>query len=298
MASTEKLRQISGAMRAFLQAMLRKKIETTPSYQSAWGAISPIEIIDRHLTPEHALSEVGREQILSRLLESVQNKQSASNVIGGSVIGGWDALGEMLFGFNPECILKAWASSDELMKFFLKQNEENKITGQMRTQPTSIWPQFSKSVISASLFMARYPTAQSFLDWLDNFRGSKETAAALPLVLAEEIHGFGLPLAADFLKELGCDEFPKPDVHVWKLASRLGISNATTNYGMMLDIMRAARQIQMTPYEFDKLLWLTGSGRFYRFQMKNADGSFTELQIGRCADAFLEFMESKPQLAY
>ena len=48
----------------------------------------------------------------------------------------------------------------------------------------------------------------------------------------------------------------------------------------------------MTPYEFDKILWLIGSGRFYRTGVDDEDGQFTAVEIGRQADAFIRHMAS------
>ena len=54
---------------------------------------------------------------------------------------------------------------------------------------------------------------------------------------------------------------------------------------------RRLQSIDMTSYKFDKILWLIGSGRFYRIVI---DGY--ELRIGQQCDAFLEHMKTVPWL--
>lgn len=285
MASPIELRRIVAECRIFLESRLRKTLDEDPDFWGPWTTKPPADIIDLHLTPEHNLREVDREEIMSRLLMSAQNRQSASRVIGGSVEGGWDALSKMLLGFNPEAILARWDSPEELMEYFLALKAKGCIRGAVKSGTRSLWPQFCRTILSAARFMARHPTADSFRGWVDNFRRTPDTAAALPLILSQEIDGFGLALAADFLKELGCSEFPKPDVHIKALAFGLGISDAISDYRMMLDIMQAADAIGMTAYQFDKILWLIGSGRFYRVVVEGY-----ELDIKRQSEAFLAHM--------
>lgn len=271
--------------RAFLKPLMRAELNAYLDFWGEWVGRSLDEIIDMHLAPEHQLETVTREQIMSRLLLSAQNRQSGPRVIHGGLANGWEDLGAMLHGFNPTAILETWDTPEQLFAFFREQHAVGRITGQLAETSRSLWPLFSRSILSAARFLTQYPTADEFVAWLKLFLQSPETAAALPLILAQEIDGFGLALACDFLKELGCTEFPKPDTHVNYLAWELGISTATSDYRMMLDIRRAADSIGMTAYAFDKILWLIGSGRFYRVKV----GRY-ELDVGPQADSFIEHM--------
>ena len=252
MLSANELQRIITEARTFLEGRLRETLEGNREFWADLADKPLHEFIDAHLVPDHDLLNVAREEILSRLLVSIQNRQSSSNVIGGSIDGGWSTLAEWLEGFRPEAILARWPEPDDLLTFFREQSAAKRIRGKFRTETQkSLWPQFARSVLSAAKFMARYPTAQAFRDWLDSFIHSDDTIAALPLILSQEVFGLGLPLAADFLKELGCHQFPKPDTHIWRLATALGISDAETDYRLMLDIMKAARSIDMTPGLFN-----------------------------------------------
>ena len=243
---------------------------------------SPEELIDLHLIPDRKEFRDRRQDILSSILQSAQNRQEMNRVIGGSVKGGWVGLGRLLHGFDPVKITASWSDARALFNY-IKQS--GRVNGAMRRGLRSRWPQFCKSVLSASRFMLRFESGADFIKWVESFRHSPDTCAALPLVLAEEIDGFGLALACDFLKELGFEEFAKPDVHVKKLVNALGISAATSDYMVLRDLMRLEPLLKtgnLTLYGLDKYLWLIGSGRFYRVE---EDGY--ELNIGRQIKSFM-----------
>ena len=253
---------------------------------------TPEQILALHMEPDRIKMRERRQDILSGMLYSCQNKQEANRVIEGSVAGGWSGLATLLLYFEPDAILAKWSDHTELLRELMASG---KIEGQRRESKLSRWPQFCKSVLSASRFMTRFPTGADFIAWVETFRTSPDTAAALPLILEKEIHGFGVALACDFLKELGFVEFPKPDVHIRILAEALGISSADSDYLLMRDIMAlkpTLAELGMTPYGLDKLLWLIGSGRFYRIVSEGY-----ELQIGRQRDVFIDRMKRRAKAA-
>lgn len=92
---------------------------------------------------------------------------------------------------------------------------------------------------------------------------NEHSKLALPLLLKEELFGFGFALACDFLKENGYSEFVKPDTHINDIATAIGITKATTDFGVFRDVVAYCKRNNLVPYEFDKLIWLVGSGSFY-----------------------------------
>ena len=83
------------------------------------------------------------------------------------------------------------------------------------------------------------------------------------MLLSYEIHGFGFPLACDFLKEIGYTGFGKPDTHLKKIFGKLHLSRSSKDYDVFRAILRIAAHAGKTPYEVDKIFWLVGSGNFY-----------------------------------
>lgn len=280
----KKIRLIVDSLHQFLFDLLSEELKT-----GGWRIdASADEIIKRHLKPEDRIASENISDILSSMLFSAQNRQDANRVIQGSVENGWEGLRDILLNFDPENILDTWSDSEELFEFIKRSG---RVRGAMRDGNRSRWPQFCKSVLSAARFMSQFERGEEFILWADSFFANPNTAAALPLVLAEEIDGFGLALACDFLKELGYIDLPKPDVHIKRLAYELQISSANSDYILMRDLMRlkpVLRRVGLTVYAFDKYLWLIGSGRFYLVR----DGG-RELSIGRQSAAFLDFMAGR-----
>ena len=84
------------------------------------------------------------------------------------------------------------------------------------------------------------------------------------MIIGMEVRGIGFPLACDFLKELGYEDFAKPDVHLKFIFRELHLCPLDSgDYQVFKAIVRVANHAGVTPYAADKLFWLIGSGRFY-----------------------------------
>lgn len=116
--------------------------------------------------------------------------------------------------------------------------------------------------------MLSYDSIDEFDRFVQGFYTNQYSRLALPLLLKQELFGFGFALACDFLKENGYPEFIKPDTHINDIAKELGLTKATTNFEIFKDVEAYCQRINKLPYEIDKLFWLVGSGRFYLFDVK------------------------------
>ena len=199
--------------------------------------------------------------LYEHLLESAQSANMKAGVIGGS-IGGVGKLGPVLCGFEPSLVLQKYPSGwegvlDEVVARL-------KPRGSVRRTARSIWPSYCRTVLSGARFLSRFSSADDFYEWVDFFDEDERARPALPLLLAQEIEGFGFALACDFLKELGYENFSKPDVHVKDIFWTIGLSpSGTSDYEVFRAVARVAQNAGVTPYNVDKLFWLIGSGYFY-----------------------------------
>ena len=81
--------------------------------------------------------------------------------------------------------------------------------------------------------------------------------------------GIGFALACDLLKELGYEDYPKPDVHLMDVFSELNLCRKTQIYTYEAIVKMAEvckeelNDSSITPYKVDKIFWLICSGRFY-----------------------------------
>jgi len=199
--------------------------------------------------------------IYERMLESAQSGNMNSGVVGGS-IGGVENLRPVLCDFDPSRVLEKYASGWEgVLDDIVAQLKPR---GGVPRSPKSIWPRYCRSVLSGARFLSQFSSADDFYGWVDVFDQDERARPALPLVLAQEIEGIGFALASDFLKELGYENFSKPDVHVKEIFWAIGLSPlGASDYEVFRDVARVARNTGVTPYNVDKLFWLIGSGHFY-----------------------------------
>jgi hypothetical protein len=199
--------------------------------------------------------------LYEHMLESAQSANMNAGVISGS-IDGVGNLGPVLCDFHPLQVLEKYPSGWEgVLDDIVAQLKPR---GSVPRTPRSIWPRYCRSILSGAGFLSRFSSAEDFYEWVDFFDEDERSRPALPLLLAQEIEGIGFALACNFLKELGYENFSKPDVHVKDIFWALGLSPlGTTDYEVFRAVARVARNAGVTPYNVDKLFWLIGSGNFY-----------------------------------
>jgi hypothetical protein len=199
--------------------------------------------------------------LYEHLLESAQSANMKAGVIGGS-IGGVGNLGRVLCDFEPAEVLEKYRTDWEgVLDDIVTQLEPR---GIVPRTPRSIWPRYCRTVLSGARFLSRFSSADDFYGWVVLFDEDDRARPALPLLLAQEIEGFGFALACDFLNGLGYENFSKPDVHVKDIFGALGLCpRGAGDYEVFEAVARVARNAGVTPYNADKLFWLVGSGYFY-----------------------------------
>ncbi len=220
------------------------------------------EVLDHYLSPTVAsLRPTSLAGVYQRLLLSAQNRGMSSGVVGGA-IGGLDALGPTLCGFDPPAIRRKYGDdSGRVLDDIVRELQPH---GKVRRSARSIWPLFCRTVTSGAAFLSQFLSPSEFYAWVDIFDRDEIVRPALPLLLSLEIEGFGFPLACDFLKEMGYFNFGKPDVHLKAILKGLGMAGQRDgDYEVFKAIGRIARHQAVSPYNVDKLFWLVGSGYFY-----------------------------------
>ena len=223
------------------------------------------------------------------LLESAQSANMKAGVIGGS-IGGVGNLGRVLCDFEPAEVLEKYSSGWEgVLDDIVAQLKPR---GSVPRTSRSIWPRYCRSVLSGARFLSQFSTAGDFYKWVDLFDEDERARPALPLLLAQEIEGFGFALACDFLNGLGYETFSKPDVHVKNIFGSLGLyPSGAGDYEVFRAVGRLARNAGVTPYNADKLFWLVGSGYFYDDPHVGNRG-----KIGRHKKDFIEVARERLEL--
>ena len=219
-------------------------------------------LIEKYLSPTSLQQPPDSiPKIYERILESAQNANMKSGVI-GRAIGGIKNLSHVLFRFDPEKVLRRYDNDWEK----LLDDIERKIhpTGKIRRTNRSIWPQYCRTILSGAEFISQFVSAADFFEWVDFFDQDNRARPSLPMLLSREISGFGFALGCDFLKEMGYVNFPKPDVHLRDIFQGIGLCvEKPDDYILFKSIIRVSLHAQVTPYDADKIFWLIGSGYFY-----------------------------------
>lgn len=248
-------------------------------------------LIEKYLNPGTlAPKPVTIPGIYERMLESAQNAGMKSSVV-GKAIGGFSNLGRVLYDFDPAKVLVTYGTDSRKLLNVIEA--VLKPAGKVRRTSRSIWPRYSKCILSAARFVTQFKTARDFYRFADLFDADPRTRAALPMMLDLEIDGIGFALACDFLKELGYVGYAKPDVHLRFIFTKLGLCTAKANdYQVFKAVVRVSGSVNQSPYHVDKLFWLIGSGNFYNDPAIGKKG-----KIGRHREQFVAMVKRRiPEL--
>lgn len=185
----------------------------------------------------------------------LQDYQSMPKVI--NYKGRENEINAVICNLNSKEIAEKWEGEALYRKFctmFEINNQDSK---------RNSWLKFSKSIVSSAKFLAKFDTVEEFKGFLDCFNYNEHTMEALPLLLSQEIFGIQFALACNWLKELGLTYYPKPDIHMVKVFSALGIceENQIECYKAMIAL---AKKCNVNTYQLDKVVWLICSGNYYR----------------------------------
>ena len=218
--------------------------------------------------------------IFYRMLFSAQNRQMSVNVIGGK-IGGVENLGKVINNFDAKYVVEKYVNNENVLLNDII-NEFN-LAGEIRTESKSLWPQYCKTIVSVAVFLSQFKDIQDFYEWVNTFYNDKKSMAVLPLLISTELFGFQFALTCDFLKELGFTNYGKPDVHIKDILEAYGfISEGELEDSILEKMFDMSKDANVSCYEFDKVLWLIGSGNFYKHPEFGNNGF-----IGKMKDDFI-----------
>ena len=220
------------------------------------------EILKLHLDEWKTRKPKSIKELFIAFLGHAQNRQGMPNSIGNI-----NNLSPMLFDFEHKKVNEEYKNWEEIFDAIYESSYSP--PGRMvKTNNKSHWVVYCQAIISISNFLSRYETIEEFDKFINGFLTNEQSKLALPLLLKEEIFGFGFALACDFLKENVSPEFIKPDTHINDIAQGLEITKASNNYQIFKDVQSFCKRISVLPYEVDKIFWLVGSGNFYLSNVK------------------------------
>lgn len=245
--------------------------------------------VSKSILSDH-LGIIGKNESLNdvyfRLISSGANRGMAWNVITSPIGGKVENLGPVLYDFDPQKVAREYGTDAQKLLRSLTDIFGLKIN----TADKGLWPQYCRTMLSGARFLSKFSDLQDFQKFVDFFHDDGRARNALPLLLKQEVEGFGLALACDFLKESGYLMFGKPDVHLIAIFSELGLSSNEKDYEVLEAIVRVAQANGVSPYTVDKLFWLIGSGKFY---LSKDPVTGKMLKTGRNRDKFMTYVKER-----
>ncbi len=224
--------------------------------QMHWISLNEAKEILQNMT--HNPVSVPNEKIdsvMCRLIESLYNAGMKPNVIWKPFEKHKSQFKTVLFDFNPQNIFDTYeAKEEELYGLFCDILQIQKVDNKRNMRR-----QFAFNIVSASKFLYKFKNTKEFDEFVNGFLRNEDTIETLPMILKSNISWYGLALASDFLKELWYMDFAKPDVHIMDILEWVWILTHKNDYEALKKMREIAKEIDITPYELDKILWLIWS---------------------------------------
>ena len=220
------------------------------------------EILESHIDEWKNRKPDSILTLFKAFLGHAQNRQGMPNSIGNI-----ENLSPILFEFDHIKVKKEYVDWESIFDA-IYESDYSPPGRMVKSNNKSHWVIYCKAIISITEFLASYKTLEEFQSFVNGILTNEQSKLALPLLLSEEIFGFGFALACDFLKENVSPEFIKPDTHINDIAQGLGITESNSNYRIFKDVEAYCGRINVLPYAVDKVFWLVGSGNFYLSDIK------------------------------
>lgn len=220
-------------------------------------------ILDSHLKFPKDNKPINKEELYKKLLFHATNRQGLAHYIGEI-----SSLEKILFSFSAKRVLEYYKNWEQL--FDTVEKEVNPPGRMEKSNNKNSWVLFTKIILSMAEYVERFKNIESYYSYIELFISSNaDVRLGLPLILSEEVKGFGFALACDFIKENISPYFVKPDTHIRDIFIGIGLSKRNaTDFQVFRDVIEFSNTLKILPYEIDKLFWLIGSGNFYNEKIK------------------------------
>ena len=199
------------------------------------------------------------QDVFQRFIGSAQNYQQMPNVI--QFYGKRQVeIRKLLFDYDM--IRVSECSAEMLYRQF-----RDVFSVQSKDTKQNSWYKWSCSIVDSAKFLKQFNGLEDFEAFVDCFDYNPLSQIALPLLIQSQIRGIGFALACDLLKELGYENYPKPDVHLMDVFSEIGLceKNQMSVFLAVRQMAEDCKQVDttVTAYKVDKIFWLICSGLFY-----------------------------------
>ncbi len=247
-----------------MQIELYKKLYgSLVNYAAAMG-IDEVSL-QRYFYPKRDITSKG---ILIRLCSSLQNSGRMRNSI---KFNDKDTTNRMiikkvLFDFNTKksaSIYHEWTSIYDAML------DMGIIDKGMKKHTATNWEKYCRGLYDGLQFLTVDNGEKIIADLVATSNMTDKELKELHAI-SKKIHGLGLSLTCDWLKDCGCTWLAKPDVHIIKVVRYMQSDDKLNEEDVIKEMFSWAQAVKKsgtdknaTADKIDKIIWLLCTGTFY-----------------------------------
>lgn len=215
---------------------------------------------------------INKNFIFYRLCYSLQNSGAMSNSI-KLASSNSSFIENVLQGFDAQKVYNKYSTWEDIYNSLTNYGKND--NGKKEKKETN-WQKFAKGIFDGVTFLLKHNGFKIVNDLIQQQCFETNSVKTINDI-ATQIHGIGLPLTCDWLKECGCQWLVKPDTHIINVYKHLvGLSNnAKVNDSTIIEDMydwsveiKNHHDPQMTAYKLDKIIWLICTGNFYQHNIQ------------------------------
>lgn len=203
-----------------------------------------------------------RKDLFEGLIESAQNYYNMPNIIKYSIRK--EEIRKILHDDNLEWIKEQ--DAEELYNVLIKKYNSSKVSNS--------WHKWTCSVIDSAKFVLEYKSLDEFEKFVKMMDKDIKTRIAMPLIISRKIKGMGFALGCDFLKELGFENYSKPDVHIKDIFEKIGWVPDRNEIKVFEEVNKMSEVVNEKAFFIDKVLWVIckkSKSEFIEYLKKNLE---------------------------
>lgn len=150
---------------------------------------------------------------------------------------------------------------------------------------TDVWLSYANCICGMAQYLSKFNNAEEMYAYFDTFKTSKDKIKLINEIarqshIIKTKHGWGFALTANWLKDIGMQDYCKPDIQVTNCLNSLELCSRTDTvvFKTLAAIAEDAKEYDKTAsaFKLDRILWLIGSHEFYNHPEIVWDGSIEE----------------------
>ena len=148
-----------------------------------------------------------------------------------------------------------------------------------------VWLSYANCICGMAQYLSQFKDAKEMYAYFDKFVSPKEKIKLISEIsvrshIIKTKTGWGFALSANWLKDIGMQDYCKPDIQVSNCLTSLGLCGKSNKavFKTLVAIAEDAKEYDKTAsaFKLDRMLWLIGSQEFYNHPEIKLNGSLED----------------------